>query len=54
MEKSNEFLQPLSYDEEGVLQIHHQITNAYSSGVIEQEYGENPYTGTPVDENKQE
>lgn len=36
MEKKNEYLDGLSFNEDGSQEINQQITDAYSSGVIEQ------------------
>lgn len=43
-----------SYDDEAVNQVHHQITDAYSSGVIEDPYSRDAYQITEEEQNKQE
>lgn len=43
-----------SYDDEAVNQVHNQITDAYSSGVVGDQNSQNAYQPTEEDQNKQE
>ncbi|MBM7620586.1 hypothetical protein JOC95_002439 [Bacillus tianshenii] len=43
-----------SYDDEAVNQVHNQITDAYSSGVVGEQYSQNAYQPTEEEQNKQE
>ncbi|WP_078379409.1 hypothetical protein [Sutcliffiella halmapala] len=43
-----------SYDEEAVNQVHNQITDAYSSGVVGDQFSQNTYQPTEEEQHKQE
>lgn len=43
-----------SYDEEAANQVHNQITDAYSSGVVDDQFSQNAYQPTEEEAHKQQ
>lgn len=54
MDKKNRSLDSLVYDEEGARHIHFQITDAYSSGFFDQEFGENARYSNDINQTLEE